>query len=127
MFSMCSELTPRAPIPDTRIPQLMQPCSGSISKLSPNYVHWLYQGTQPDVNFGQLEETSPKQFRRKDAFSLQGWVIKVLCQLGVLSKIKYSNKIFILQACGKISGTKKKLLAHRKVQEWKSSPTCHDM
>ena len=23
---MCSELTPRAPIPDTRIPQLMQPC-----------------------------------------------------------------------------------------------------
>ena len=27
MFSMCSELTPRAPIPDTRIPQLMQPWS----------------------------------------------------------------------------------------------------
>ena len=26
MFSMCSELTPRAHIPDTRIPQLMQPC-----------------------------------------------------------------------------------------------------
>ena len=26
MFSMCSELTPRACIPDTRIPQLMQPC-----------------------------------------------------------------------------------------------------
>ena len=26
MFSMCSELTPRAPIPDTRIPQVMQPC-----------------------------------------------------------------------------------------------------
>ena len=25
MFSICSELTPRAPIPDTRIPQLMQP------------------------------------------------------------------------------------------------------
>ena len=24
---MCSELTPRAPIPDTRIPQLMQPCN----------------------------------------------------------------------------------------------------
>ena len=27
MFSMCSELTPRARIPVTRIPQLMQPCS----------------------------------------------------------------------------------------------------
>ena len=25
MFSMCSELSPRARIPDTRIPQLMQP------------------------------------------------------------------------------------------------------
>ena len=28
MFSMCSELTPRARIPDTRIPQLMQPWAG---------------------------------------------------------------------------------------------------
>ena len=28
MFSMCSELTPRAHIPDTRIPQLMQPWFG---------------------------------------------------------------------------------------------------
>ena len=27
---MCSELTPRAPIPDTRIPQLMQPWSAGI-------------------------------------------------------------------------------------------------
>ena len=27
MFSMCSELTPCARIPDTRIPQLMQPCA----------------------------------------------------------------------------------------------------
>ena len=26
MFSMCSEHAPRARIPDTRIPQLMQPC-----------------------------------------------------------------------------------------------------
>ena len=26
MFSMRSELTPRVGIPDTRIPQLMQPC-----------------------------------------------------------------------------------------------------
>ena len=28
MFSMCSELTPRAPVPDNRTPQLMQPCTG---------------------------------------------------------------------------------------------------
>ena len=26
MFSMCSELTPHAPIPDSRIAQFMQPC-----------------------------------------------------------------------------------------------------
>ena len=28
MFPVCSELTPRARIPDTRIPQLMQPWLG---------------------------------------------------------------------------------------------------
>ena len=32
MFSMCSELTPRARIPDTRIPQLMQPCFRIVFK-----------------------------------------------------------------------------------------------
>ena len=32
MFSMCSELTPRARIPDTRIPQLMQPCPTVVLK-----------------------------------------------------------------------------------------------
>ena len=51
------------------------------------------EGTQSDVNFGQLEETTPQHFKRKDAFSLQGWVIKVFCQSRVLSKIK--NQIFI--------------------------------
>ena len=37
MFSMCSELTPRARIPDTRIPQLMQPWTtdGGIECLKP--------------------------------------------------------------------------------------------
>ena len=34
MFSMCSELTPRAPIPDTRIPQLMQPCCLVYQKIT---------------------------------------------------------------------------------------------
>ena len=36
MFSMCSELTPRAPVPDNRIPQLMQPC------LTPSPILLLY-------------------------------------------------------------------------------------
>ena len=38
MFSMCSELAPRAHIPDTRIPQLMQPWQvDPISVISNNY------------------------------------------------------------------------------------------
>ena len=37
MFSMCSELTPRARILDTRIPQLMQPCSGDDDDDDGNY------------------------------------------------------------------------------------------
>ena len=48
MFSMCSELTPRARIPDTRIPQLMQPwLTGYACRLpmicgcQSNYFMWL--------------------------------------------------------------------------------------
>ena len=37
MFSMCSKLTPRARILDTRIPQLMQPCSGDDDDDDGNY------------------------------------------------------------------------------------------
>ena len=37
MFSMCSELTPRARIPDTRIPQLMQPFDGEYIVLKLDY------------------------------------------------------------------------------------------
>ena len=34
MFSMCSKLTPRAPIPDSRIAQFMQPCYISSQTIS---------------------------------------------------------------------------------------------
>ena len=37
---MCSELTPRAPIPDTRIPQLMQPWAWVTSK-APHTLLWV--------------------------------------------------------------------------------------
>ena len=40
MFSMCSELTPRARIPDTRIPQLMQPCTVMIQLFRKLGVDW---------------------------------------------------------------------------------------
>ena len=33
MFSMCSELTPRAPIPDGRMEQIMQPYQGRAETL----------------------------------------------------------------------------------------------
>ena len=47
MFSMCSKLTPRARIPDTRIPQLMQPwwkvvVSGGVGHLSHTYLSYIY-------------------------------------------------------------------------------------
>ena len=40
MFSMCSELTPRAHIPDTRIPQLMQPCLVYASLHKCDHIHY---------------------------------------------------------------------------------------
>ena len=50
MFSMCSELTPRARIPDTRIPQLMQPCwrinfSNDIS--AKHHLEYAYNNVSP--------------------------------------------------------------------------------
>ena len=47
-------------------------CQDQYHSLVPNCVHLLYQGTQPDVDFGQLKETTPQHFKRKDSFSLQG-------------------------------------------------------
>ena len=52
MFSMCSELAPRAHVPDNRIPQLMQPCQIVLFRVSPGnisselYGDWLW-----DENF----------------------------------------------------------------------------
>ena len=43
MFSMCSELTPRARIPDTRIPQLMQPCLGPWKTIRLQVDRWLQE------------------------------------------------------------------------------------
>ena len=44
---MCSELTPRARIPDTRIPQLMQPCQRSqaisLANLGPTAPYFGYE------------------------------------------------------------------------------------
>ena len=40
MFSMCSELTLRARIPDTRIPQVMQPCRQTGFKMLVEYYTW---------------------------------------------------------------------------------------
>ena len=39
MFSTCSELTPRAPIPDGRIAQFMQPCSYLTIPRPPSLCH----------------------------------------------------------------------------------------
>ena len=43
MFSMCSEHTPRARIPDTRIPQLMQPWSRVSFQISSKIAIHLFE------------------------------------------------------------------------------------
>ena len=46
---MCSELTPRARIPDTRIPQLMQPCvyiENSLIALQADILNYLGEGAE---------------------------------------------------------------------------------
>ena len=42
MFSMCSKLTSCARIPDTRIPQLMQPCEGHCHIPSLSLAFFIY-------------------------------------------------------------------------------------
>ena len=44
MFSMCSELTPRARIPDSRIPQFMQPCLGAYRDVPADQVSYIGHG-----------------------------------------------------------------------------------
>ena len=62
MFSMCSELTPRACIPDTRIPQLMQPCPKYI--FYPKYkLHTLW-----DFVAGCAEKIFVSKFQDKSNF-----------------------------------------------------------
>ena len=51
MFSMCSELTPRAHILDTRIPQLMQPCSHSTELMHIARLHLLCKLTAPGITW----------------------------------------------------------------------------
>ena len=46
MFSMCSELAPRAHVPDNRIPQLMQPCSETGSRQFKRSVHRIFCSTK---------------------------------------------------------------------------------
>ena len=49
MFSMCSELTPRAPILDSRIAQFMQPCRQVNCSLHADKAS-AYVGTEDHAN-----------------------------------------------------------------------------
>ena len=51
MFSMCSELTPRAPIPDGRMERFMHPCNNVSSFHSQQHVN----PSQSDVLISQLQ------------------------------------------------------------------------
>ena len=52
MFSMCSLLTPSARIPDTRIPQLMQPCFTERNK---SYAQTSHEASLPQERYMKIE------------------------------------------------------------------------
>ena len=54
MFSMCSELTPRARIPDTRIPQYMQPCQGLSTSRTTRNTNYTFPFMINNGLFGQI-------------------------------------------------------------------------
>ena len=67
MFSMCSELTPRARILDTRIPQLMQPCSGNVASFFTPKKYQLLSET--DQNLAGAARPVEKERKMSVAFS----------------------------------------------------------
>ena len=79
MFSMCSELAPRAHVPDNRIPQLMQPCSSppqacsnSTNNKYVRYFSWL--GVRLWKSWQRLMQ------RKKVSWDKREWFLKLcLC------------------------------------------------
>ena len=55
MFSACSKLTPRAPIPDGRMEQIMQPCLQAIQLIFVGNIKVSSRSTNPP----QQELTNP--------------------------------------------------------------------
>ena len=82
---MCSELTPRARIPDTRIPQLMQPCHCS----SPVFPTWSSRRRRKSADFGTFfnlmtfafNDGDDIQASLKHKFIVQHWQPRVLDRL----------------------------------------------
>ena len=80
MFSMCSELTPRARIPDTRIPQLMQPWLHIDT--DPIFVIFLHKctfwaqffSTWKRVNCGKMSQNFPI---RGEIFNFRTWKAEI--------------------------------------------------
>ena len=67
---MCSELTPRAHIPDTRIPQLMQPCLTKALILSIELSDTLYLNEPPDPTLKEYLHLTTDQPGPKIRFCL---------------------------------------------------------
>ena len=85
MFSMCSELAPRARIPDTKIPQLMQPWSvlnfahpphekkgetheGQKLKIKRLLVHFRVKDSSLNIGLA-----SPEEWKDRDCHPLHVW------------------------------------------------------
>ena len=87
MFSMCSELTPRARIPDTRIPQFMQPwlvpvkvmLAKNVSFKGPHlmYNFYLNQYSEQLWAIVEVREWFPSQQRKGLKYSLVRMMVRL--------------------------------------------------
>ena len=98
MFSMCSELTPRAPVPDNRIPQLMQPCFQTDQNSSIIPVR-NYHNVIEKNNFSYLHEALLASWKN---FSSS---LPLFCPFTVLPAAQFftSNMILLSLTLSKIS------------------------
>ena len=88
---MCSELTPHAHVPDNRIPQLMQPCSWTMSKMCQNRQKQMKISIQYTINFHYVCWI---QFRRLfNIICSQNIQIKRLFSHPYSQKIQFQNWI----------------------------------
>ena len=87
MFSMCSELTPRAPIPDGRMERIMQPCPfTTLVDMGVLQIHNLRSDFSNEDLIGKWRSVGSKEESRHRA----PIYIEIICVvlIGTLSSLK---------------------------------------